>query len=1144
MWRRVALGLAIVAAVVAVVLGGAVYRLHQGPVSMAFLTPRIADAVQKQLPPGFTARIADTVLERESDTGEVLLRLRNVSVLGPDGGTVFAAPRAAIGLSGLGLIVGDVAPRSVFLIRPEVTLIEENGRLRLQTASESSEGSGGPPAKPANPVEVFAVLLAVLGQSGDTGMPGLTSIGARGAVVSITRSDGTRGTLAPVDVSAERGEAPGTVTLTAAIGRRSGAPTLIGALRRRDDGTYAIAGKLQNISVADFDPLVPGGISLVMTGPISGEIDAVVDSEGGFDNVSAKFALGAGYVGKGDSRILVDEADLSFDWSYASGAVNIGPSHVLVGNSRGTVKGQIAVPSRSDFSYGTVPLRLEFSDIVLDDAVTNVPATYESIVLEAFFVPSQRVLHISRMDVTGNGTAGSFVGFIGGGGESPGVRLAGSMTPTSVENFKAVWPPFLADKARKWFVNNMVSGQLVGGRVDIDIAPGEIARKVRGVPFHREAFELGFRMQDAALKFLKEMPPLVGVNADGKVDAQEFTMTATTPGRIELPDGGVIDLPSGSFHVPDIPAKPSTGELDLKLTGDLRDILRLLDYPPINLAKQRNFNIDGFGGDGTFDLALRMPLIDGLQLPDFDISVDGDVADFSAADFGGARKISDGTIEVTVADGRVIIEGDALVDNVRADLSLQESIDPSAGPGARSVTMTLDEEARARLGMSLDAILSGPIVTTVSDVKATETGNTQQIEADLTQAAVSFSALGLDKPSGQPAKANFKLTQSGQTIRLTDLRLQSESLRVEGSVEFTKSGGLVSLDMPVVKTPRGTDISVSGSTQSGARSFKLRGAALDMRPLLENIGKAADSAAESGSEVMNVDIDVKRAIGSGGQELANLQGTVRRTGNRTDRLDISATTSNSVPVSARYSDDGTNSDLSVDSADAGAVLAWAGYYPNMQGGRLNVVASRRGPDAPLVGSIAVDRFRIANDSSLTRLIEGGESQTPAGGAAPANVAPGTNAGPARPINPSDVTFDRMTARFERGKNGLRVKEGVLRGVAVGATFEGTIDFASEQMNLHGTYVPLYALNNLFGQLPLFLGPLLGGKKNEGLLGITYSLSGSTKKPVLTINPISVVAPGVFRYILGMDNPQAFPRAGDAVQGSGAEVPERPQRLER
>ena len=44
--------------------------------------------------------------------------------------------------------------------------------------------------------------------------------------------------------------------------------------------------------------------------------------------------------------------------------------------------------------------------------------------------------------------------------------------------------------------------------------------------------------------------------------------------------------------------------------------------------------------------------------------------------------------------------------------------------------------------------------------------------------------------------------------------------------------------------------------------------------------------------------------------------------------------------------------------------------------------------------------------------------------------------------------------------------------------------------MRGTLVPLYGLNNMFGQIPI-VGLFLGGGSNEGMFGITYEVSGPT-----------------------------------------------------
>jgi hypothetical protein len=83
--------------------------------------------------------------------------------------------------------------------------------------------------------------------------------------------------------------------------------------------------------------------------------------------------------------------------------------------------------------------------------------------------------------------------------------------------------------------------------------------------------------------------------------------------------------------------------------------------------------------------------------------------------------------------------------------------------------------------------------------------------------------------------------------------------------------------------------------------------------------------------------------------------------------------------------------------------------------------------------------------------------------------------------------------------------------------------------MRGTLVPLYGVNNMFGQLPI-VGMFLGGSK-EGLVGITYEVVGPVGAPVLRVNPISAVAPGFIRKFF------EFPSAGvGAGVGAGPNSP--------
>ena len=107
-----------------------------------------------------------------------------------------------------------------------------------------------------------------------------------------------------------------------------------------------------------------------------------------------------------------------------------------------------------------------------------------------------------------------------------------------------------------------------------------------------------------------------------------------------------------------------------------------------------------------------------------------------------------------------------------------------------------------------------------------------------------------------------------------------------------------------------------------------------------------------------------------------------------------------------------------------------------------------------------------------------------------------------------------------------IRDGVVKGPLVGGTIKGTIDYPGNTVNMSGTFVPMYGLNNMFGQIPI-VGLIIGGGSDEGLIGVTYALVGTPGQPQLRVNPISAMAPGVFRKIFEFNqqppsNPIEFP----------------------
>jgi hypothetical protein len=178
----------------------------------------------------------------------------------------------------------------------------------------------------------------------------------------------------------------------------------------------------------------------------------------------------------------------------------------------------------------------------------------------------------------------------------------------------------------------------------------------------------------------------------------------------------------------------------------------------------------------------------------------------------------------------------------------------------------------------------------------------------------------------------------------------------------------------------------------------------------------------------------------------------------------------------------------IESNDAGAFFRFADIYQKVAGGQMWIALDPQSADlAPQEGTLNIRDFIVRGEASLERVA----------------AAPQQSGSP-----PSGVEFSRLRVEFTRSLGRFTIRDGLLKGPAIGGTVDGYIDYHRDDVRMRGTFVPLYGLNNMFGQLPI-VGPFLGGS-NEGLLGVTYEVVGPPSTPVLRVNPISAVAPGLLR----------------------------------
>src|SRR5258708_32770499 len=170
-------------------------------------------------------------------------------------------------------------------------------------------------------------------------------------------------------------------------------------------------------------------------------------------------------------------------------------------------------------------------------------------------------------------------------------------------------------------------------------------------------------------------------------------------------------------------------------------------------------------------------------------------------------------------------------------------------------------------------------------------------------------------------------------------------------------------------------------------------------------------------------------------------------------------------------------------------------YAKMLGGEMFVAMDpgTGDPASAQDGILNIQDFAVRGEASLDRVVAG---------------APGGQR--------SGVDFSRLRVEFTRTLGRFSIREGIVSGPMIGATVDGSIDYLKDDVRMRGTFIPLYGLNNMFGQIPLF-GIFLGGGSKEGLVGVTFEVVGPTAGPTLHVNPISAVAPGLLRKFFDFPN---------------------------
>jgi hypothetical protein len=582
-------------------------------------------------------------------------------------------------------------------------------------------------------------------------------------------------------------------------------------------------------------------------------------------------------------------------------------------------------------------------------------------------------------------------------------------------------------------------------------------------------------------------------------------------GNVEISQGRKLSITNGVFEVPDTFPKAPPAKARFRLDGSIPAAAELLA-----VERLREFSgtpLDPATSRGTLTAAvtLGLPLQENLAEGASTYTINMDVANFYAERMVMGQKVEAAMLKVSANNQGHWIRGDVKINGLPAALDLRK---PRDGDPEIRVQATLDESARSKLGLDLGGYLLGAVPIKLSGRIPMRDGDSRlAVEADLTAAKVDNLLPGWSKSPGEVARATFTLVNRSQASRFEDIVIEAPNASVKGMVEVDSSGDVISANFPVfslsnrdkatLKAERGPD---------GTLRVTLRGDIYDGRGFVKSAMAGAANGKRQPDKDIDLDVKLGTVAGFHGETLRGLDLRVSRRSGIITSFALNAKLGRDTPLVGDLRGRGTNGRQVVymETNDAGAFFRFTDIYPKIVGGAMWVALDPQSADkAPQEGILEIRDFTVRGEATLDRVA-----------AAPAPQHPGA---------PSPgVEFSRLRVDFTRSLGRFTIRDGLVKGPAIGATVDGYIDYPRSEVRMRGTFVPLYGLNNMFGQIPI-VGLFLGGS-NEGLIGVTYEVVGPPSAPILRVNPISAIAPGLLRKFfefpggaVGMPQSYAEPR---------------------
>jgi len=1128
--RRVAVVLASLLVIFVVCFGGLWWRLGAGPINLEMAMPWLATAIAENIGHGNTVEVGGTQIERAGRI-RIAVRIRDIIVRDRDHAIVASAPKAEVKLSGTALLMGRLRAESLNLVDAELAVrITPDGYVTVSTgdnarplatgvASKKEAGlpatfprPAAPPgiapspraAAPAAPESTQSGLLAGLDWLDSlslTGLDGqnLNEIGLKNGVLIVDdQQRGNKWNFQNITLSLRRPSGGGVAMSVGEEGKHAWSLSVV--VGAPANGVRSVDIRADKVSTTNILlALRLKDLTYSANLPLTGELKGELGRDGLPTYFRGKITAGAGDIIDSDTPdypMGIDSAEVNVEWDSAR-RVLLAPFKIISGQNRITLLAHLEPPNDNvpdwqlGFSGGT---------IVLAGIDNEPPLIFNRIAIGMRFDTDRRRVLLTQADFSNGDIGVAGTGSVDYSAE-PRLTLGFAGTPMTASALKRIWPTLIVPEVREWVIDRVERGSVQRIEVGVNSPVRNLSR--RGPPIPEDGLNVNIIANGVTLRPVDDLPLVRDADLKARVTGRTATVTIGQ-GAVDTSSGRKLIISDFVFEVPDMAPKPSPARVKFRIDGPVPAAAEILATDRLSEFSGTLVDPNASKGTVSASVTLGLPIKRQITRADTTYAITADLGGFVADRIVMNQKMEANALKVVANNQGFQVKGDVKINGQPASLDYRK---PNEGDADIKLAATLDDASRARLGLDLGPAVSGSIPIKLNGKIGSDTR--MGIDADLTQLKLDNILLGWVKLPGKSTRATFNVFQKSQSTRFEDIVIEGGGgVSIKGSIEVDQNGDLMNVNFPTYSPSEGDKTSLRAYRgPDGVLKVIMRGDVFDGRGFLKSAISGKESDTKSKTRGVDFDLDVKLGAVAGyfGEALRGVDVKLSRRNGMIRSLAFSSKLGRDTPLTADLRGRAQGHEvIYLETNDAGAFLRFTDTYSKVVGGQLQLAM-----DPPTVepsareGLLNVKDFSVKGEGALDRLAAGGQ-----------------------PGDKNGIGFSRLRAEFTRQNGQLTIRDGVLKGLTIGGTIEGSIDFAGNQVRMSGTFVPIYGLNNMFGQIPI-VGLILGGGSNEGLFGVTYEVVGTPDKPTLRVNPISAIFPGVARKIFDFNtgkqnNPVEFP----------------------